>query len=78
MLEDFKDLFSIEGAGNHGPSAVQGSIIEVHCSIAVVILELTHTSHHIINIEATNNVTLNEKIPMLQKSTKFVGDVLTY
>ena len=50
--------------GNHGPNADQNSIIKQH---AVEVLEHTHTSSYIINIQVVYIVGLNEWIPTLQK-----------
>ena len=57
-------LDGLEAAGNHGPSAVQGSTIKQH---AIEVLEHTHTPHHIINNEIPHIVDFNERIPTLQK-----------
>ena len=57
-------LDGLETAGNHGPSAVQGSTIKQH---TIEVLEHTHTSYHMINNEISHIVDFNERNPTLQK-----------
>ena len=54
----------IEATGNHGPNVVQSSITKQHA-----IETLEHTQHfmHIIKIQTSQIITLNERILMFQK-----------
>ena len=60
-----KDIIEVEKiARNHGSSAVSDSIIKQY---TVKFLEHTHTFNHMIDIEITQIVALNERISTLQK-----------
>ena len=59
-----KDIEVEKTAGNHGPSAVQSSIIKQY---TVEYLEHTDTSSHMINIEIAQTIVLSERISTLQK-----------
>ena len=61
--------------GKRAPAKNQGPTTK-HYTIKV--LKHTHTPNHMINIEITHIVVLNERISTLQKWSKSVGGALSY